>query len=252
MTEAAHRAQIERMRREQAAGLPPPPAPMSDEEAARLVAEHGSFSQEQVGAAALIAKLVQGNMNDLRKQAMGGMKIPSVDFSKVMPSSVAKAMAAQGAPPIPRGPVAPPPIPGLESGVPGLPMIPEGPMTVPGTVPEMIPEMTLPPDPLETKTSPGNEDPGWTPAAPTTVHFNLPPGQPLNESREVDETGQIEMDFDRQAKYEDIMKAVEKLEDRAIMQTAQLKEILALLESLHKKKLNRRAPHGKDISTQAG
>lgn len=73
---------------------------MSDADAVRLAAENGAITQEQVVMAAMLGKMINGGLNDLKKQSIGeGLKIGNVDMSKVMPSGIAKAMGATMQPP---------------------------------------------------------------------------------------------------------------------------------------------------------
>lgn len=99
MNEQQRREQIMKARQQQMQQRATAPA-MSDADAMRIAAENGAITQEQVVMAAMLGKLVNGGLNDLKKQSVGeGLKVGSVDMSKVMPSGIAKAMGATMQPP---------------------------------------------------------------------------------------------------------------------------------------------------------
>lgn len=99
MNEQQRREQIMKARQQQMQQRATAPA-MSDADAMRIAAENGTITQEQVVMAAMLGKLVNGGLNDLKKQSVGeGLKVGSVDMSKVMPSGIAKAMGATMQPP---------------------------------------------------------------------------------------------------------------------------------------------------------
>jgi hypothetical protein len=164
---------------------------MTDKEAEQMAGGERPLTQEQLIAVAMLGKMVQSNVNDIKKASTdGGHKIPNVDMSKVMPSSILKAAGTR--PPVRQ--VAPPPPPVVENMV--------------------VPELTL----------------------PVIDQFDMPPKvgveipMPVVRPSKANDP-QTEFDFDRKARYEDIMRAVEKLEERVIMLT----ELVKALSTTEKK-----------------
>ena len=163
---------------------------MSDADAMRIAAENGSITQEQVVMAAMLGKLVNGGLNDLKKMSVGeGLKVGSVDMSKVMPSGIAKAMNLQRPQPAP-----PPP----------------------------VPELAAPVDPIAATLFPPIPEP--------SVVIPMPPVKPPR----VEPNDQLELDFDKKTKYEDIELALEKVRADIRIVNEKLDKVI---EYLDKKKL---------------
>jgi hypothetical protein len=162
---------------------------MSDAEAQQLAAERGQLTQEQMIAAAMLGKLVQNDLTTLKKNAMdGGLKIPDVDMSQVMPSGIKRALN------------------------PGMPVPAPVPMPVPPSLP---PNLSIPDQ------------------API-----IPQSHPTSP--------QLEFDFDKKARYEDIVLAIENLEKKIKILDDKLNIILENIND--KKKLNT----AQDNGTQTG
>lgn len=214
MTEQERRNQIVRMR-QQASQQRPAVSAMSDAEANALQAAHndGSLTQEQMIAAAMLGKMIQGGVNDIRKQGIGDLKISNVDMSKVMPSGIVRAagMGQTPQPPVqvPRPPVQAPPV--------AVDAVND--VLFPAAV---VPEIPIPMVPV-------------LPLIQASTATFGPVVTPSNQS---------EFNFNRQAKYEDILQAVEKLEDRVIILTGVIKDLQL---SIDKKKLKNPITHGKNI-----
>jgi hypothetical protein len=189
MTEQQRREQIMKARQQQMQQRQTAPA-MSDADAMRIAAENGSITQEQVVMAAMLGKLVNGGLNDLKKMSVGeGLKVGSVDMSKVMPSGIAKAMNLQRPQPAPPSPV---------------------------------PELTVPVDPVAATLFPPIPEP--------SVVIPMPPVKPPR----VEPNDQLELDFDKKTKYEDIELALEKVRADIRIVNEKLDKVI---EYLDKKKL---------------
>jgi len=177
MTEQQRREQIMRMR--QQAQAPAAPS-LSDADAMRMAGNSNGLTQEQMIAVAMFGKVVQNDVNTIKKAGLGDMKVSDVDMSKVMPSGIAKAAGMI----IPQVPVA----------------VPTNPPIVP-----VIPQMTLP----QVQPTIINPDP------------------------------QLEFNFDKKARYEEVIEHIEKLEKKLII----INEKLDLLIE-DKKKLVTNLKHG--------
>lgn len=200
MTEQQRREQIMRARHQQMAGAAAPPA-MTDQEAMRIAQEQGNLTQEQIIMAAMLGKMVNSNLTDIKKADVGGsLKITGVDMSKVMPSGIAKAMGKTLAQPQPQPPVMPP------QNAPIVPPILEAPVEPP---------------------------PGFV--SPNLVV----PMPPVNPPRT--ETPQLELDFNRQTRYEDIEAALEKVRTEIKIVNEKLDKVIEILD---KKKLKRAILNG--------
>lgn len=169
---------------------------MTNEEAMRIAQENGAITHEQVVMAAMLGKMINGGLTDIKKQAVGdGLKVGAVDMSKVMPSGIAKAMGKQ---------LVQPPQPPQQA----LP--PQAPLEVP-EVPGLFPAVDIqPPIPI----------------------MQMPMVQPPKP----EPSGQLELDFEKKARYEDIYKKLEELEDRIIALSQNVNKILELAD---KKKLKK-------------
>jgi hypothetical protein len=165
MTEQQRREQIMKMR-QQAQG---PAAPsLSDADAMKMAGSTNGLTQEQMIAIAMFGKVVQNDVNTIKKAGLGDMKVSDVDMSKVMPSGIAKA-AGMVIPQIPAAmPVNPPVVP-------------------------VMPQMALP---LVSQPVAANSD------------------------------SQLEFNFDKKARYEDIIEHIEKLEKKLIMVNEKLDLLL--------------------------
>jgi hypothetical protein len=189
MTEQQRREQIMKARQQQMQQRQTAPA-MSDADAMRIAAENGAITQEQVVMAAMLGKLVNGGLNDLKKMSVGeGLKVGSVDMSKVMPSGIAKAMNLQ------RPQAAPPP---------------------------PAPEPVVQVDPVAATLFPPIPEP--------SVVIPMPPVKPPR----VEPNDQLELDFDKKTKYEDIELALEKVRADIRIVNEKLDKVI---EYLDKKKL---------------
>lgn len=188
MNEQQRREQIMKARQQQMQQRATAPA-MSDADAMRIAAENGAITQEQVVMAAMLGKLVNGGLNDLKKQSVGeGLKVGSVDMSKVMPSGIAKAMGATMQPPPQRM---------------AVPIQAEPVLEIP-QIPALFPPTTI--------TSPIN-----------------PVLQPVSDPN------QLELNFEKRARYEDIEEKLQNIENKLI---ALNEKANTILELLNKKKLN--------------
>lgn len=178
MTEQQRRDQIMKMR--QQAQAPAAPS-LSDADAMRMAGSNNGLTQEQMIAIAMFGKVVQNDVNTIKKAGLGDIKVSDVDMSKVMPSGIAKAAGMV------------------------IPQIPAAVPTNPPLAPA-IPQMALPPvvQPVVVNTDP-----------------------------------QLEFDFDRKARYEEVIEHIEKLEKKLII----INEKLDLLIE-DKKKLVTNLKHG--------
>lgn len=179
MTEQQRREQIMKMRQQVA----PPAAPtLTDAEAQKLVANTNALTQEQMIAIAMFGKIVQNDVNGIKKAALGDLKVSDVDMSKVMPSGIARSIGT----PLPQIPV-------------DLPV-----NSNPQTIAPSAPASTVSP---------------VIPILPS-VQNNLPV--------------QLELDFDKKARYIEVVEAINLLEKKVELINIKLDQ---LLES-NKKKLN--------------
>lgn len=207
MNEQQRREQIMKARQQQMQQRATVPA-MSDADAARIAAETGAITQEQVVMAAMLGKMINGGLNDIKKQAVGeGLKVGNVDMSKVMPSGIAKAIGMRPAP----VPMQPAPITGPVTAEPIL----ETPQ-VPALFPPTINTPVL--------------QPGLT--GPLT--------SPLSDPN------QLELEFDKKARYDDIYQKLQIIEEKMI---ALNEKANTILEFLNKKKLKKTL---NDDGTQTG
>lgn len=193
MNEQQRREQIMKARQQQMQQRATAPA-MSDADAMRIAAENGAITQEQVVMAAMLGKMINGGLNDLKKQSVGeGLKIGNVDMSKVMPSGIAKAMGATMQPPPARvtGPIQAEPV--VE--------VPQVPALFPPTV-------ITPPIVQPGLTGPDNQ-----------LHSD---------------PNQLELNFDKKVRYEDIEEKLQNIENKLIALDGKINNIFELL---HKKKL---------------
>lgn len=166
-----------------------PAAPsLSDAEAMRIASSSNGLTQEQMIAVAMFGKIVQNDVNGIKKAGLGDLKVSDVDMSKVMPSGIAKA-SGMSLPPAPRA--LPPPMPPPPMPMPPLPSLP---------------------------------DAGLVPVVP-----------------QVDPSPQMEFDFNKKVRYEDVIEAIEKLEKKINIINEKVDQLLT-----DKKKLltNENPEHG--------
>lgn len=163
-------------------------------------------NQEQILAAAFFAKQLQADLGGIKRAQIGdGLKVPDVDMTKVMPSEIFKTFRPVGRPMPPMPP--PPPVPVAI------------PNPVPVQMPEFIPQVqTVPPVAIQALAS----------QVPTPVDSN-----------------QLELDFNRTTRYEEVVLAIEKLESKVNMVNEKLDFLL-----IDKKKLKTKLPN--QNGTQAG
>jgi len=210
MTEQQHREQI--MKARSAQSQQPTQTrddiPLSNEELAALQSsQDGSAppTREQALIAAMLGKTIQHGLNDIKKNAIGNtLKVNDVDMSKVMPSGIMAAMGQKPllVPPQQPSPQQPPPVnPGLN------PIVPIGPAPT-----------------------------SWKKLESVDDNLSSPLMSIVNKTAENDSIEQSEFNFNRQAKYEDIMQAVEKLEDKVIMLTELIKELQQVVDKKKPKK----------------
>ena len=165
-------------------------------------------NQEQVLAAAFFAKQLQADLGGIKRAQIGdGLKVPDVDMSKVMPSEIFKTFRPVGR----SMPPAPPPA-----------AVASVPVAVPSPVPVQMPEFV----------------PQVQTVTPVTIQSLAPGSVPVDSN-------QLELDFNRVTRYEDVVLAIEKLENKVNMVNEKLDLLLA-----DKKKLKTKLPN--QNGTQAG
>lgn len=173
----------------------------------QLAAQSNRVTNEELILAAMFGKQLQSDINTIKKQSAevrGSLKVSDVDMSKVMPSHILPAM-------------------GIKAPKQATPL-PQ--MTVPAAPPHIPVEVPSYPVPVAPQH-----------VAPPQVIWNTPAVQPVQDPN------QLEFSFDKKARYEDIMEAIDKLEDRVILLSSKIDSII---ESLDKKKLK------KNDGTQTG
>jgi len=165
---------------------PPQPQqnrPLNEAELQRLAVSTSQIGNEELIAAAMFGKILQNDLNDIKKQSAGvggGLKVSDVDMSKVMPSHILPAM---------------------------------------GIKPQQFQQPVQQPLPAP--------DTQWIPAQPVTNGYNsaavLPPTDP----------NQMEFELNKQTRYEDIINAIDKLENKVNILTDKVNQ---LIDSNNKKK----------------
>lgn len=162
-----------------------PSLPSANLAAAEVESQY--VNQEQVIAAALFAKQLQADLVGIKRAQIGdGLKVPDVDMNKVMPSEIFKTFRPSGVA-MPRPVPAPVPLP------PGPP-----------PAPAPAPVFTIPPGHM--------------------AEYAPPPG-PFTTSVaavQMADKDQLEFDFDKKAKYDDVIAAIEKLETKLNIITQKL------------------------------
>ena len=162
--------------------------------------ESQQVSQEQIFAAALFAKQLQSDLVGIKKAQVGdGLKVPDVDMSKVMPSEIYKNFRPVGGMPRPIQPV-----PGSvqQTYVP------------PPSYPEFGVPVSIPTQPI---------------VLPAPVYTTPQPESDKN---------QLEFNFNKVTRYEDIVEAIEKLESKVNMINEKLDLLLQDKKKLKKTNLN--------------
>lgn len=161
--------------------------------------EAQTVNREQIIAAALFAKQLQTDLGSIRSAMIGdGLRIPQVDMNKVMPSEIYKTFRPAGV------------SAGTSHGrQPVLQSVPAVPVQTQQQAPEPIYNVQIP--------------------------VTQPVGQPLNTATQVDprlDPNQLELDFNKTTKYEDVVEAIERLEKKIIIISEKIDAL-----SLDKKKL---------------
>lgn len=182
MTEQQRREQIMKMR-QQAAG--PAVPTLSDAEAMNIASGNNGLTQEQMIAIAMFGKIVQNDVNGIKKAGIGDLKVSDVDMSKVMPSGIAKAA-------------------GLS-----LPQFPRNVPVLPAAMSQIPTPNSLAP---------------------------VPAAAPLPE-----QSPQLEFDFNKKTRYEDVIEAIEKLEKKINIINEKVDQ---LLEDKKKLLTNKTPEHG--------
>lgn len=212
MTEQQRREQILQMRQQGARPAAPSVPQLSLAEAQQQVSTHEHpMTQEEMIAVAMLGKFVQGNVNNIKTLSVGDNKalsIHDVEMSKVMPSGIMKAMG--NAPQQPR--ISAP------AGVTWddtAPVISSSPSPVPtyAPAPSFSPELPL-----------------FAPSAPVF--------------KPVQDDNQLQLEFERKARYPDIVDTLDKLENKVILLTqltTELNKKLDYLIELHDKKKPKKA-----------
>ena len=176
--------------------------PLNEQELQRLAVSTSQVGANEMMLAAMLAKQVQGSLNEIKHQArgVGDLKVSDVDMSKVMPSAIMKATGMQ----VPQQRQMP------VQAVPNQPL----------AVQPSIQPVTLPP-------ATWSQPPGGPGSFPPEPRFEqtvtLPTADP----------NQLEFDLNRQARYEDIINAIDKLENKINILTD---KVNILIDSNNKKK----------------
>jgi hypothetical protein len=161
---------------------PPQPQqnrPLNEAELQRLAVSTSQIGNEELIAAAMFGKILQNDLNDIKKQAAevgGGLRVGDVDMSKVMPSHILPAMGFKGQPVRPQ------------------------------------------------------QQPVPQPVAQPDFQFIAPPVQQVQPFFD---PNQMEFDLNKQTRYEDIINAIDKLENKVNILTDKVNQ---LIDSNNKKK----------------
>jgi len=156
----------------------------------------GEVSNEEIILAAMFGKQLQGDLNGIKKQAAevgGGLKVNDVDMSKVMPSHILKTFKPKAGLSAPSQPVQQQPQP-------------------PRPVYQQPPQQVVQP-----------EYQFVAPSVQQVQAVNLPLSDP----------NQLEFDLNKQTHYEDIINAIDKLENKVNILTDKVNQ---LIDSSNKKK----------------
>lgn len=196
MTEQQRREQI--MKERQQLQARQTHTALSDADAEKMAAHGGMLTQEQLIAAAMLGKFIQNDITGIKKAAVGeGLKVTNVDMAKVAPSAIIKAAG------------------GSQSAVSVVPTPQSGPVVIPPVL-EGIPV-------------PDRPDQFIVPA-PVITHHPSPAVPVIQAPAPKEDNGQLELEFDRKARYEDIMKALDILTDKVIILTHTVQELKALVD----------------------
>lgn len=154
-------------------------------------------NREQIIAAALFAKQLQADLGGIKNAIVGdGIKVPQVDMTKVMPSEIYKTFRPVGAPAVPVN-----------------------------TQP--IPVQQLPP---QSPSLPPQQNLVFTYNTQEVLSQAVPAAAELAASRL--DPNQLELDFNRTTRYEDVVEAIERLEKKIVIISEKIDAL-----SLDKKKL---------------
>lgn len=173
-------------------------------------------NQEQVMAAALFAKQLRADLNGIRSASVGeGLRVPDIDVSKVMPSEIFKTFRPAG----------------LPAGMPP-PAAVQQPVAVP-TVPLIQPQVQMVQPVLKIPQPPAGA-------------VNLPYVEPATPKPD---NSQLEFDFNKTARYEDVVEAIEKLDKKINILVAKVDEMSLAYIAIgdDKKKLKKKTPDGTQI-----
>jgi hypothetical protein len=191
MTEQQRRQQIiEARQREQR----PVVSSITDSEAERMASAHQGITQEQMIAVAMLGKMVSNDIIGIKKNAIGdSLKVTDVDMSKVMPSSIMKAMGT--------------PVPQFQSPQPSQ----LSPLRQQPTQQQLV---------------------SVAPVINTIPSPQLPFVDNLIPQPYID-PNQLELDLNKQTRYEDIINAIDKLQNSVNILTD---KVNTLIDSSNKKK----------------
>lgn len=187
MTEQQRREQIMKARQQARPAVPA----LTNAEAQKIVSETNSLNQEQIIAIAMLGKMVQNDVNTIKKAGMGDIKVTDVDMSKVMPSGIAKAIGVS----LPQSPA------------PNNLMMPQH------AVAPVAPTIPIIPAPTVQQ-------------QPVVIEQN-------NNNRYVETDLQLELDFDKKARYIEVVESINALEKRIENINNKLDQLI----ELNKKKL---------------
>lgn len=154
-------------------------------------------NREQIIAAALFAKQLQADLGGIKNAIVGdGIKVPQVDMTKVMPSEIYKNFRPVGAPAVP-------------VNTQTIPV--QQPLT---QTPSIAPQQNL--------VFAYNTQEILSQAEPASTQLIAPQTDP----------NQLELDFNRTTRYEDVVEAIERLEKKIVIISEKIDAL-----SLDKKKL---------------
>jgi hypothetical protein len=184
-----------------------PPKEFTNADMAAVEREAQYVNPEQIVTAALFAKQLQADITGIKRAAVGeGLKVSNVDMSKVMPSHILKTYRPAGIPnAAARGPVPSMPVP-VE--------VPQPPVTPTISIPQ-VPVQALP-----------------SPPYPQVV------------ITEPNKDNQLEFNFDKKARYEEVVQAIEALDKKITTLTEKINEIYLLVD---KKKLKKTQADGTQV-----
>ena len=171
--------------------------PLNEAELQRLSQSTTQVGNQELMLAAMFGKMLQGDINGIKKQSAevgGGLKVTDVDMSKVMPSHILPAM---GIKPQQQQQQQPQPQPVYSQPVQQLQPVPDN---------QWIPAQTT-----------------INIVAPVPPGYSIPPSGP----------DQLEFDLNKQTRYEDIVNAIDKLQNSINILTD---KVNTLIDTSNKKK----------------